>query len=56
MIASTALNTQISVASASATGVEITNLSPGNWHFQVAAINTGNVKSQFSVSVGKTIL
>jgi truncated hemoglobin YjbI len=52
---STALNTQISVPSASATGVEITNLSPGNWYFGVAAINTANVESQFSAIVGKTI-
>jgi hypothetical protein len=52
---STALNTQISVPSASATGVEITNLSPDNWYFGVAAINTANVESQFSAIVGKTI-
>jgi hypothetical protein len=55
-INSAALKTQISVASASATGVEITNLSPGNWHFEIAAINTANVLSQFSAIVGKTIL
>ena len=53
---SAALNNKISVASASATGVEITNLSPGNWQFEVAAINTANVESQFSAIVGKTIL
>jgi hypothetical protein len=52
---STALHTQISVPSATATGVEITNLSPGNWYFGVAAINTANVESQFSAIVGKTI-
>jgi hypothetical protein len=52
---STALKTEISVISAGATGVEITNLSPGNWQFEVAAINTSNVKSQFSAIVGKTI-
>jgi hypothetical protein len=52
----TALNNKMSVASASATGVEITNLSPGNWHFAVIAINTANVESQFSAIVGKTIL
>jgi hypothetical protein len=51
----TALNNKMSVASASATGVEITNLSPGNWHFAVSAINTANVGSQFSAIVGKTI-
>jgi len=53
---STALNNKISVASASATGVEITNLSPGNWHFAVSAINTANVEGQVSAIVGKTIL
>jgi hypothetical protein len=52
----TALNNTMSVASTSATGVEITNLSAGNWQFQVAAINTANVESQFSAIVGKTIL
>ena len=52
---STALNNQISVASASAADAEITNLSPGNWYFEVAAINTANVESQFSAIVGKTI-
>ena len=52
---SAALNNKISVASASATGVEITNLSPGNWDFAVSAINTANVESQFSAIAGKTI-
>jgi hypothetical protein len=52
---STALNTQISVASASTTGMEITNLSPGNWYFEVAAINTANAEGQFSSIVGITI-
>jgi hypothetical protein len=51
-----ALNNKMSVASVSATAVEITNLSPGNWHFAVAAINTANVESQLSAIVGKTIL
>ena len=52
---STALNNTISIASASATSVEITNLSPGNWDFAVSAINTDNVESQFSSIVAKTI-
>jgi truncated hemoglobin YjbI len=52
---STALNTEVSVTSAAATSVEIANLSPGNWYFEVAAINTANVESQFSAIVGKTI-
>ncbi len=52
---SAALNNKISVASASATGVEITNLSPGYWQFQVAAINTANVEGQGSPIVGKTV-
>jgi hypothetical protein len=52
---SAALTNKISVASASATGVEITNLSPGYWQFEVAAINTANVESPGSAIVGKTI-
>jgi hypothetical protein len=52
---SAALNNKISVASAGATGVEITNLSPGYWQFEVAAINTANVEGQGSAIVGKTI-
>jgi hypothetical protein len=51
----TALNTQISVGSANTTDLEIENLSPGNWYFKVAAINTANVESQFSSIVNKTI-
>jgi hypothetical protein len=52
---STALNNKISVASASATAVEITSLSPGNWVFAVSATNTANVESPISTIVGKTI-
>jgi hypothetical protein len=52
---STALDKTISIASASATSVEITNLSPGNWDFAVSAINSANVESQFSAIVAKTI-
>jgi hypothetical protein len=52
---STALNNKISVASAGATSVEITSLSPGNWNFAVSAINTANVESPISPVVGKTI-
>jgi len=51
-----ALNTQIYVASASTTSVEITNLSPGTWDFEVSAVNTANVESQFSAAVAKTVL
>jgi hypothetical protein len=51
----TALNNRISVASASATGVEIANLSPGNWNFAVSAVNTATVESPLSTIVGKTI-
>ncbi len=52
---STALDNKISVTSASATGVEITNLSPGNWDFAVSAFNTANVESEVSTIVGKTV-
>ena len=49
------LDKQVSIASASATGAEVSNLSPGYWYFEVSAINGANVESQFSVIVGKTI-
>ncbi len=52
---STALKNKISVASATATSVEITSLSPGNWSFAVSAVNTANVESPISPIVGKTI-
>jgi hypothetical protein len=52
---STALNSKISVASPTATGAEITALSPGYWVFAVSAINTANVESPISPIVGKTI-
>jgi hypothetical protein len=52
----TALNTQISIASPGTTNVEITNLTPGDWYFAVAATNTQNVEGQFSTIVDKTIL
>ena len=52
---SAALNTRISVGSASSTGVEIENLSPGTWYFEVAAVNSAGIQSQFSSIVSKTI-
>jgi hypothetical protein len=51
----TALNSQILVNSAGSTGVTIENLSPGNWYFEVAAVNTLNVQSQYSSIVSETI-
>ncbi len=51
-----ALNNKIAVASAGATGMEISNLSTGIWEFAVSAINTANVESPLSTIVGKTIL
>jgi hypothetical protein len=50
-----ALNSQISIGSANSTDVEISNLAAGNWYFEVAAINTANVESQFSSLVSKAI-
>jgi hypothetical protein len=50
-----ALSSQISVASANTTDVEINNLSPGNWYFEVASVNAANMQSQFSSAVSKTI-
>jgi hypothetical protein len=50
-----ALTSQISVGSANTTDVEINNLSPGNWYFEVASVNTANMESEFSSAVSKTI-
>ena len=50
-----ALSSQISVGSANTTDVEINNLSPGNWYFEVASVNTANMESEFSSAVSKTI-
>jgi len=52
---STALTSSISVASPSATGVEITNLTPGNWAFEVSAVNTSKAESAFSPVVAKAV-
>ena len=49
------LDKQVSITSASATGAEVSNLSPGYWYFKVSAINAANVQSDFSAIVGKTI-
>jgi hypothetical protein len=50
-----ALNSQISIGSANSTDVEISNLAAGNWYFEVAAINSANVESQFSALASKAI-
>jgi hypothetical protein len=50
-----ALNSQISLGSPDSTDVEISNLSAGNWYFEVASINTSNVESQFSSLVSRVI-
>jgi hypothetical protein len=50
-----ALSSQLSVASPNTTAIEIGNLSPGNWYFEVAAVNTANMEGEFSSAVSKTI-
>lgn len=50
-----ALNGQISIGSPNSTDVEISNLAKGNWYFEVAAINSANVESQFSTLASKAI-
>jgi phage gpG-like protein len=50
-----ALNSQISVGSPNSTDAEISNLTAGNWYFEVASINTADVESQFSAPISKTI-
>jgi hypothetical protein len=52
---STALNSQISVGGAGSTGVAIENLSAGTWYFEVAALTTAGVESEFSSIVSKSI-
>jgi hypothetical protein len=49
------LTTQISLTSPNTTSVEINNLSPGTWYFEVASVNTSNVESAFSSAVSKAI-
>ena len=50
-----ALNLQFSVGSPNATSAQIDNLTPGNWFFEVAAVNAANVAGQFSAIVGMAI-
>lgn len=40
---------------ASATSLEIQNLSPGNWYFQIESVNSEGVSSELSPTVFKTI-
>ncbi len=50
-----ALSSEISVGSPNATSAQIDNLTPGNWFFEVAAVNVANVAGQFSAVVGIAI-
>jgi hypothetical protein len=50
-----ALSSQISVGSPGTTSVQIDNLNPGTWYFEVAAVTAANVIGQFSVVVSKAI-
>jgi hypothetical protein len=50
-----ALTEQIPVSSPNSTSLEIDNLSPGNWYFEVATVNTANMESQFSSVVSEAI-
>ena len=52
---SSSLGSQISVGSPTTTSMEIGNLSPGTWYFEVASVNTLHVDSQFSAAAAKTI-
>lgn len=40
---------------ASATSLEIQNLSPGNWYFQIESVNAEGMSSELSPTVFKTI-
>jgi hypothetical protein len=50
-----ALSAQIQVGSPETTGLEINNLSPGKWFFEVAAINTARMESVFTSPVSTAI-
>lgn len=50
-----ALSQQVSIGSPNSTGIEIQNLAPGNWYFEVAAVNTASIESSFSNVASKTI-
>jgi hypothetical protein len=49
---SAALNSQLSVKS---TKVDIDNLKPGTWYFEVASINSNNVQSPFSPPLSEKV-
>lgn len=40
---------------ANATAMEIQNLSPGNWYFQIESVNSEGMQSELSPTVFKTI-
>ena len=48
-----ALTEQVSVSSPNTTQLEIDDLSPGNWYFEVAAVNTTDTESAFSSAVSE---
>jgi hypothetical protein len=50
-----ALSKQLSVSSATTTDAEIGNLTAGTWYFEVAAVNTMGIESQFTSAVSKTV-
>jgi hypothetical protein len=50
-----ALSAQIQVPSPDTTDLEIDNLSPGKWYFEVAAVNTAHRESTFSSSVSAAV-
>ena len=50
-----ALTSQLSVASPNTTSVEINNLSPGTWYFEIASVNASNVEGPFSSAASKAI-
>jgi hypothetical protein len=50
-----ALSSQIQVSSPTTTDLEIDNLTPGKWFFEVAAINTAHMESAFSSAVSTSV-
>jgi hypothetical protein len=50
-----ALTEQIPVSSPNTTQLEIDHLSPGNWYFEVAAVNSADTESEFSSAASDAI-
>jgi hypothetical protein len=50
-----ALTQQIPVSSPDSTSLQIDHLSPGNWYFEVASVNSANTQGEFSFATSAAI-